>query len=266
MKKITLLCFLIASGFGFTQNWTTQTVTLDTDFSVKFDVNITTNVVTMTMIGPSNRWLGIALTNTSYSAGSGMGQFNGDDVITYNSSTVVDRVMGSGNFTPPIDTVQNWSVLSDDVVGSTRTLVATRARDTGDSNDFIFPTASPSSFTIVWAKGGTGTNNSNITFHTGGRSATLADNNVLSNEDFQPNPVRFTIFPNPSNRDLNIGIAHNPSREYSIEVYDILGKQIYRGRLLNNNTSINTSNWRGGVYLVKLTSDQATQTKRFVQQ
>lgn len=269
MKKITFLLFIIVTSLGFSQdNWTTGTVALDTDFSVKFDVNTTTNIVTMTMIGPSNRWLGVGITNTIYNAGSGMAQFNGEDVLTYNSSTIVDRSYGNGNFAPPADASQNWTISpgGDTVVGGERTVIATRARDTGDSNDFVFPMTPPTSFTLVWARGGVGTNNSNIAFHSGGRNATLASNNVLSNDDFQLNPVGFSITPNPSDTSLNLNITYNSSRNYNMEVYDVLGKQIFRGQLNSENTSIDVSNWRQGVYLVKLSSDEFTETKRFIKQ
>ncbi len=56
------------------------------------------------------------------------------------------------------------------------------------------------------------------------------------------------------------------SRDYNLEVYDVLGKQIYRGQLTSDDTSIDVTNWRSGVYLVKLSSDQSTQTKRFIKQ
>ncbi|RNC86982.1 MAG: T9SS C-terminal target domain-containing protein [Winogradskyella sp.] len=267
MKKITLLCFLITSCFGFSQNWTTGDVTLTTGYTVKFDV--TSSTVTMTMVGPSNEWLGVGISNVVYSIGSQMGQFNdtdgSGDVVIYTNNSIQDRRMPGSNGTPPADSSSDWSLSSNDISGSTRTVVATRDRDTGDANDYDFPTSPPASFTLVWAKGGAGTNNS-FGFHSGGRGAVLANNNVLSNDDFQLNPVRFTISPNPSSRNLNIGISYNASREYNIEAYDVLGKQIYRGQLFNNDTTIDVSNWRSGVYLVKLTSDEATQTKRFVKQ
>lgn len=272
MKKITLLFFLLLTVFGFSQNWTTGTVNLNgSNYSVKFDVNTTTDIVTMTMIGPSNEWLGVGLSNVVYSAGSSMGQFNNTDgsgdVAIYTNNSISDRKMPGGNGQPSIDVTQNWNISSggNTVNGTTRTVIATRARDTGDPNDFDFPTAPPTSFTLVWAKGGAGTNNS-FGFHSGGRGAVLSTNNVLSNEDFQINPTKFTISPNPASKDLNIGIVYDASRDYSIEVYDVLGKQIYRGQLSKNDTSINVYNWRAGVYLVKLTSDQSTQTKRFIKQ
>ena len=72
MKKITLILSLLISAYGFAQNVSTGVVQLASDFTVQFDVNGTTNKVTMTMIGPANVWLAVAL-NKSHTPGSGMG-------------------------------------------------------------------------------------------------------------------------------------------------------------------------------------------------
>ena len=261
MKKITLLLFLIAVSFSFSQNWTTGTISLTSGFSVKFDTNATTT--TMTLIGPNTVGLAVSPTNDSYSGSGGMGQFGGDDVIFYANNSITDRQQSGGFSQPILDATQNnWTVISDDnntPSAGSRTIVATRARNTGDSNDFLFP-ISMTSFTVIWAIG----SNNNFTSHSS-RGGTVA-NVVLGNEDFQLNPVRFTISPNPSRNDLNIGITYNPSRDYNIEVYDVLGKQIYKGQLTKDDTSINVSSWKAGVYLVKLSSDEVTLTKRFLKQ
>ncbi|WP_299114455.1 T9SS type A sorting domain-containing protein [uncultured Winogradskyella sp.] len=259
MKKITLLCFLIATSFAFSQTWTTGTIDLiPGNFTVKFDITSTT--VTVTMIGPDNVGFAVSPTNDSYSGGGGMAQFGGDDVIFYANGAITDRQQAGFNGQPGLDATQNnWSISSNTTSGGSRTVVASRARNTGDVNDFIFP-ASVDSFTVIWARGG----NTNFTFHNS-RGGAVA-NTVLSNEDFQLNPARFTISPNPSANDLNIGILYDASRDYNLEVYDVLGKQIYRGQLTKDDSSIDVRNWRRGVYLVKLSSDQSTQTKRFIKQ
>jgi plastocyanin len=77
--------------------------------------------------------------------------------------------------------------------------------------------------------------------------------------------VDFSIYPNPSNYKLNIRLAQN-SNAANVEVYDILGKRIYRQTLTSTQSSINVSRWNAGVYLVKITNDNGTQTKRFVKQ
>ena len=259
MKKITLLIFLFTAIFGFSQTWTTNTIDLiPGNFTVKFDITSTT--VTVTMIGPDNVGLAVSPTNDAYGGGGGMGQFGGDDVIFYANGSMTDRQHVGSNAQPSLDATQNnWNITLDTTSGSSRTVVANRARNTGDSNDFVFPD-SMSSFTVIWARGG----NADFNFHNA-RGGAVA-NTVLSNEDFQLNLARFIISPNPAKRDFNIGIFYDASRDYNLEVFDVLGKQIYRGQLTSDDTSIDVTNWRSGVYLVKLSSDQSTQTKRFIKQ
>jgi hypothetical protein len=51
-----------------------------------------------------------------------------------------------------------------------------------------------------------------------------------------------------------------------VTVYNILGKQILSQQLTGFTSKINISQWNVGVYLVKVTNDSGTQTKRFVKQ
>ena len=85
MKKITFILTLLIASYGFAQNVSTGVVTLNSSagFTVQFDVNGTTNMVTMTMVGPSNRWLGLAL-NTALGNSMGSG---GEDAIIYHGTT-----------------------------------------------------------------------------------------------------------------------------------------------------------------------------------
>ena len=78
-------------------------------------------------------------------------------------------------------------------------------------------------------------------------------------------PSNFKISPNPSSRELNLNLSRLDNNT-NVEVFDVLGKKIYADRIENLNKSIDVSQWNNGVYLVRLTSDNGTQTKRFVKQ
>ena len=65
MKKITFILTFLMASYGFAQNVSTGVVTLTPGFTVQFDVNGTTDKVTMTMVGPSDVWLGVALNTSS---------------------------------------------------------------------------------------------------------------------------------------------------------------------------------------------------------
>jgi hypothetical protein len=86
----------------------------------------------------------------------------------------------------------------------------------------------------------------------------------LSNDKFAEKPD-FKISPNPSSRKLNLNLSRI-NNNTSVEVFDVLGKKIYADRIEKLNKSVDVSQWNNGVYLVRLTSDNGTQTKRFVKQ
>ncbi|MGV6831553.1 MAG: T9SS type A sorting domain-containing protein [bacterium] len=87
-------------------------------------------------------------------------------------------------------------------------------------------------------------------------STTLSTSEVQSNEVFK-------IFPNPGKNVMNIAL-NGTNTDSQVEVFDILGKRIYSNTLSQLNNQINIASWNSGVYLVKITSDNASQTKRFV--
>ena len=262
MKKITLILLLMIIGSPlFSQTWTTDVVNLATGFTVKFDVTSTT--VTMTMTGPDNRWLGVAISNTTYTPGGSMGQFVGDDVIVYTNNSIKDARMPSLNGFPIDDTSMDWTIAmgGNTTSGGTRTVIATRARDTGDANDYTFLT-SPDTFNIIWALGDVNTQNT-FAYHSGGRGAVLA-NTRLSNDEFELQNFDFTIAPNPSNDKLNINVKNQPTEEYNVEVFDLLGKKIYSSSSSLVQLSVNVNNWQDGIYMVRLSNTKGVETKRFV--
>ncbi|WP_179334495.1 T9SS type A sorting domain-containing protein [Winogradskyella costae] len=85
----------------------------------------------------------------------------------------------------------------------------------------------------------------------------------LSSIEIQNN--EFTIAPNPAKNKLNIKLL-NTSEDLKLEVFDVLGKRIYKGLITKLESSIDVSNWKSGVYLVRITDDTVTHTKRFIKQ
>jgi hypothetical protein len=75
----------------------------------------------------------------------------------------------------------------------------------------------------------------------------------------------FTISPNPATNTLNI-IVLDDNTESVLQVFDVLGKQILKRRLTRLETKFDVSNWKSGIYLVKVSNDKGSQTKRFIKQ
>ena len=77
----------------------------------------------------------------------------------------------------------------------------------------------------------------------------------------QNNITGLKVYPNPvSNGTLFIETAANATK--SIVIYDVLGKQVLSTTAANN--AINVSSLRGGVYVVKITEEGKTATRKLV--
>jgi len=147
MKKLLLTALLIASAGGaFAQSKTTGTVSLTTGMTAKVDLNNDTSTATLTLTGPQDRW--IALQFGSFATGGGMQ--DGTDVVYYNGTTLVDANQNGIGSAPSTDT-NDWTVTSNTVSGTTRTIVATRAF-AGGTGDFTFNYADVN-IDFAWARG-----------------------------------------------------------------------------------------------------------------
>ena len=252
MKKITLLLLVFTFFISQAQSTTTGEITLTPGFTVQFDVDGPNDTVTMTMVGPSNVWLGVAL---DVSTGNSMG-FGGEDVILYNSNGLVDaKLTGSQNEPNPNES-QNWTVISNAAPGSVRTIVATRALDTGDSADYVF-TTNTGNLNLLWAKG----NGLSMGYHAN-RGGAQANFTLSSADYFQK---EFKIYPNPTVDELNFEFPDNV-QSANVQVYNILGNQITQTQLKRTVPKLNTSSWASGIYVVQIITEDAVQTKRIIKQ
>lgn len=113
-------------------------------------------------------------------------------------------------------------------------------------------------------------NDGGDTLHKGQVAALMSDyDNItavssLSTLELNKLNTEFTISPNPAKTKLNIILPSND--EVKLEVFDVLGKRVYNGAVSQLSSSIDVSNWRSGVYLVRVSNDKETQTKRFIKQ
>ena len=89
-------------------------------------------------------------------------------------------------------------------------------------------------------------------------STTLSINDVT-------NANEFLISPNPATSRLNVYLPQN-SNNATITVYDVLGKRVFTNKYDALTASIDVSKWNSGVYLIRISTDNMTQTKRFVKQ
>lgn len=257
MKKIYLFTFLTLFFFSVhSQTYSTGTVVLNPSigYSVEFEVNTAGNIVTMTLIGPDSIWLGVGL---DINLGLGMGNL-GDDCVAFNSSGLQDLNMPAGVGPPNLDATQNWSLDSNITSGGFRTIIATRDRDTGDPNDYVFP-ATATSFPVLYAFG-----NGAIAFgyHSANYGVAIANLTLGVNDITEQ--LNFKISPNPSSTQFDIKLSDGIINA-QVEIHDVLGKKIISKNINALNSNVNVANWNRGVYLVKVNADGMGQTtKRFL--
>lgn len=90
-------------------------------------------------------------------------------------------------------------------------------------------------------------------------TVSIVDETVLNVEDTLQNT--FTLFPNPVQDILTIKTSIN---SYAVEIFTIQGQLVFKNENNSKNTAVNYSNFTNGIYLMRLTSQDATQTVKIV--
>jgi hypothetical protein len=152
ISAITLIflifCYSIKS---YSQMYTTGVVSLSNTSGLAMTVKIDVGTqVTLTLTGPSGRWFALG-----FDAGS---MASGTDVVGVHSATTLNTFdcYLTGYSAPVTDPQQNWTITSDASSGGVRTIVASRALNTGDVNDYVF-SSSPTSIGLIWARSSSAT-------------------------------------------------------------------------------------------------------------
>ncbi|MDG5491348.1 T9SS type A sorting domain-containing protein [Psychroserpens sp. SPM9] len=82
---------------------------------------------------------------------------------------------------------------------------------------------------------------------------------TLNVEEFSTN--EFSVFPNPTASSWMVKATQDIS---SIQVFDVLGKQVLTMKTSGNNVEIDASNLISGVYFAKISSDKGTKTIKLI--
>ena len=256
IKKITLQIFsllCLISSISYGQTYSTGLFDVWGVIEGQIDINTSTDIVTITIIGPDDSYLAMGFDTDWHT--------NGKDVVIFDGTNLTDRSFTGSQELPDIDVEQDWTISSggNTTNAGLRTLVATRVRDTGNANDFVFPTISGS---LVVA-GSHGNNTFNLNHH-GAADFKTVSFSLLGLEDF--NEITFSMSPNPATSNLKVVLPSN-LQNASIEIFDMLARKIFDGKLINTHFSIiDVSAWSSGVYLVKVSNGASTMTKRFIKQ
>ena len=72
-----------------------------------------------------------------------------------------------------------------------------------------------------------------------------------------------TLYPNPVNDKLTIEAE---AALGTIEIYNLMGALVYSQKGCTNKVEINTSDLQSGIYFIRMTNDNASETRRFVKE
>ena len=255
MKNFTLTLlstFIFSTISG--QTFSTGTITFPSplnEYSVKIDV--TPTLVTLTQIMPSNKWYSLAFNNGGSMDGPA-------DIIAFvNTTNISDRTL-AGYQVPPADAVQSWTTISNTIVGSTRTVVSTRALNTGEPDDYVF-SASAGSINLACSRASSAS--FSLAPHGGTANAvsTASYALTLANTEFVLDD--FKMFPNPAKASTTIELPANIN-EAQVKIYDNLGRLVRNQSITNSENNVNTSELTTGSYLVVVRTDYGNATKTLI--
>ncbi|WP_136668698.1 T9SS type A sorting domain-containing protein [Flavobacterium sp. H122] len=247
-KNVLAFLVIIFSVLGLMgQNYSTGTMTFFGDYSGKIDVNSTT--VTVTLVGPSTSWLGIGFDATTMDD-------TGKDVIIFNGTNISDRSFDGVGTTPPTDT-QNWTLSSNTVNSTVRTVVMTRARVATESTDYTFP-ASAQPLNVIFARRPGSTL---IGYHGLGNCGTLTANLSLGTEDFLMDTLK--VYPNPSKEFFVFELPEKVTKGEA-KIYDSLGKVIMKQEISTLDNKLNVSGLSKGSYMMVLRTEYGNAVKTLI--
>lgn len=219
---------------------------------VKINLNAATSLATITMVGPSSKWISIGLSTSDMATNK--------DVMTYGTTLLDQYFTSNGHVAPTTDATNNLTVVSNTVAGSTRTVVFTRPFSTGDAKDYTF-VYTMTSLNIVW---GIGPSTNVASEHSTFGSKTLTFSAVLANENFA-SLEDIVVYPNPSNGVFNIS-KNSMININKIRVFDGNAKLLkeINTEITDQNNSIDLSGLTTGMYFMELSNDSDQVVKKIL--
>lgn len=251
MKKITLLLFILPI-MSWSQSKVSNTISVS-NISATISLNNGTQIATITIVGPSDRWLACQF-----------GQFSGgmeagSDVVYYNGSTLIDATHNGIGSAPTPDGQNNWTVTQNTVASGTRTLVATRTFTSPDTTDYDFVYSDPT-IGIAIAQGNT--NSFSMAYHGGGnRIVNTSVPFTLGVDDFSLQSAQ--LYPNPSNGEF---VVKTKTALEKIIIYTHTGALVKTIKVNDGSDAVevNVKGLQTGVYLVELVNGSERSWKKLI--
>ncbi len=248
MKQQLFFFLLMCSAVTFSQIFSTETVTVG---SLSASVRIDDTTTTVTMMGPEDNWFAVGFRDAGSTTGN---MSSGADVLRTDGTTLTDAQF-SGFGLPGADTSQDWTLDSNTVSGGVRTVVASRANNSGDANDFVF-SPEEAGITLVLAHG---TLNGTTHAQHSSRGAVAAQ--TLSTKKYQQ--LSFGLYPVPASNSVTVQLPTNVSKA-EVSVFDLAGRLVANQAISLSDKDINIQALGAGMYMVKVMSEDKLGVKRLV--
>jgi len=245
MKKTLLILLLITSTSLFAQSFSTGTQTLSSGLTTSINIDNDTGTTTLMLAGPSDKWFGIGFGNSN---------MNGTDILMTNGSSTLRDAYSTSNGTPQAEASQDWTLEVNSVVNGTRTIVASRANNTGDSNDYVF-NASAGSLTVIWAMG----SSTEYAYHSIRGVTALS----VSLGIYENNLLSFEMYPNPVSDVLNIQLPTSTEKA-EVSVFDYTGRLVSSKTISSNDTAIDVQKISKGIYMIRVAANNKIGVQRFI--
>lgn len=206
MKKIYTMLLVVSPIWVFGQTKEITFSELTAGSGMYFGAVMTTTDITVTVQGPSDRFIAF---------GFGTGMATGNDAIIWSTLGTGaaplqlrdHRMIGQGN-EPTVDAQQDWTVVSNNVSGGNRTIVASRALNTGDANDVVFNFAATTQ-NLFWSKGPSATNQ--LQYHGASNRASGIVRNWVT-PDVTPPAIATTT---PADNAVGVSLTSNITINFS---------------------------------------------------
>lgn len=240
-KLLFIVAILCANVFIFAQ-YSSGTPMAVGSIGMTVKLQTTPTLAKLTLTGPSNSFLGIG--------GGDSGMLSGADGFIYNSSSNTDYTFGGIGVTPTADAIQDWTITSNTVAASIRTIVATRTL-AGSSGDVAIPNAaglldffcSHGNATLILSYHGAA-NRDYVTLNMAFDPSLAAGETDLSEKR--------SIYPNPTSGIIFLKGFENLK---NILLYDSSGRKVLTPKIENN--QIDISKLKSGTYFLEIEKSDA---------
>lgn len=211
-----------------------------------------TQTVTLTLIGPSDRWMAI-----QYGQFSG-GMEAGADVAYYNGTTLVDARHNGIGVAPSADAENNWTVIENTVSAGFRTLKATRPFDSPDATDYDFNFAD-NTIGIALARG----NSASFSLAYHGAANRLVNTALGFTNLGTPayTQEQLAVYPNPSKGQFTI---QSPEIITEVSLYNLAGSKLRTLKPEPSEKQLHLQDLSAGVYLIEIKSAAQTSWRKLM--